>query len=96
VSGAVRYPVDAELYRRYEEFTRWETWVEQYFPVTEIPKKKKERAAFHKRVDEQLLTNPEFLELHEAFKTKLTIARELVEKAVDRALLFDWVLFDGW
>jgi SRSO17 transposase len=96
VSGAVCYPVDADLYRRYEEFTHWETWVEKYFPVTEIPKKKQERAAFHKRVDEHLLTDPEFLELHEAFKTKIIIASELVEKAVERGLLFDWVLFDGW
>lgn len=96
VSGAVRYPVDAELYRRYEEFTGWATFVEQYFPVTEIPKKKHERAAFHKRVDEHLLTDPEFLELHQAFKTKISLARQLVEKAVERGLLFDWVLFDGW
>lgn len=96
VSGAVRYPVDASLYRRYEEFTNWETFVEKHFPVTEIPKQKKERAAFHKRVDEHLLTDPAFRELDEAFKTKITIAGELAEKAVERKLLFDWVLFDGW
>lgn len=96
VSGAVRYPVDAELYRRYEEFTHWEEFVEKYFPVTEIPQKKQERAAFHKRVDEHLLTDPAFRELHEAFKTKITIASALVEKAVERTLAFDWVLFDGW
>ncbi len=96
VSGAVRYPVDADLYRRYEEFTNWERFVEKYFPVTEIPRKEKEQAALHKRVDEQLLTDPAFRELHGAFKTKITIASELVEKAVDRALSFDWVLFNGW
>jgi SRSO17 transposase len=96
VSGAVRYPVDASLYRRYEEFTNWETFVEQHFPVTEIPKQKKERAAFHLRVDEHLLTDPAFRELDEAFKTKITIAGELAEKAVERKLLFEWVLFDGW
>ena len=96
VSGAVRYPVDASLYRRYEEFTNWETFVENHFPVTEIPKQKKERAAFHKQVDEHLLTDPAFRELDEAFKTKITIASELIEKAVDRKLLFEWTLFDGW
>jgi SRSO17 transposase len=96
VSGAVRYPVDATLYRRYEEFTNWETFVEQHFPVTEIPQQTKERAAFHKRVDEHLLTDPAFRERDEAFKTKITIAGELTEKAVERKLLFDWVLFDGW
>lgn len=96
VSGAVRYPVDASLYRRYEEFTNWETFVQKHFPVTEIPKQAKARAAFHKRVDEHLLTDPDFCALDEAFKTKITIAGELVEKAVERKLLFDWVLFDGW
>lgn len=97
VSGAVRYPVDASLYRRYEEFTNWETFVENHFPVTEIPKKTKERAAFHKQVDEHLLTDPAFRALDEAFKTKITIASELVEQAAaERQLLFEWVLFDGW
>lgn len=96
VSGAVRYPVDASLYRRYEEFTNWETFVKRYFPVTAIPKPAKERAAFHKQVDEHLRTDPDFRTLDEAFKTKITLASELVEKAVERKLLFDWVLFDGW
>jgi len=96
VSGAVRYPVDATLYRRYEEFTNWERFVAKHYPVTEIPKQKQARTAFHKRVDEHLLTDPAFRELDEEFKTKITIAGELAEKAVDRKLLFDWVLFDGW
>lgn len=96
VSGAVRFPVDASLYRRYEEFTNWETFVEQYFPGTEIPKKSKERTAFHKRVDADLLKDPLFQALDQAFKTKITIAGELVEQAVDRDLAFGWVLFDGW
>ncbi len=97
VSGAVRYPVDARLYRRYEEFTNWETFVENHFPVTEIPKQTKERAAFHKQVDAHLLTDPAFRALDEAFKTKITIASELVEQAAaERKLLFEWVLFDGW
>ncbi|MBV7334151.1 transposase [Chloroflexi bacterium TSY] len=81
VSGAVRFPVDASIYRRYEEFTDWEAFVENHFPVTEIPKKKKERTAFHKRVDSHLLTDPAFRGLDEAFKTKITIASELVEKS---------------
>ena len=32
VSGAVRFPVDLRLYRRYEEVTRWEEFVRQHFP----------------------------------------------------------------
>ncbi|MBV7331708.1 hypothetical protein KFU94_26455 [Chloroflexi bacterium TSY] len=55
--------------------------MENHFPVTEIPKKKKERTAFHKRVDSHLLTDPAFRGLDEAFKTKITIASELVEKS---------------
>lgn len=96
VSGAVRYPVDARLYRRYEEFTHWTDYVEHYFPDEEIPRKKKERAAFHKRVDPKLLEDPKFQELDKSFKTKITLASELVDKAVERGLSFGWVLFDGW
>lgn len=96
VSGAVRFPVDASLYRRYEEFTNWEMFVEKHFPAIEIPKKTKERTAFHKRVDDDLLKDPAFHSLDQAFKTKITIAGELVEKAAERGLAFGWVLFDGW
>jgi len=96
VSGAVRFPVDARLYRRYEEFTNWETFVEKYYPTAEIPKKKKPRTAFHKRVDDKLLEDPAFKALNDAFKTKIAYATELVDKAVERALSFGWVLFDGW
>jgi len=96
VSGAVRFPVDASLYRRYEEFTNWECFVEKHFPAVEIPKKSKERTAFHKRVDDDLLKDPAFQALDQAFKTKITIAGELVEKAVAKGLVFGWVLFDSW
>lgn len=96
VSGPVRYPVDASLYRRYEEFTQWESCVKKHFPDAEIPKKKKARTAFHKRVDPDLHKDTEFHKLDEAFKTKITIAGELVDKAVKRGLSFSWVLFDGW
>jgi SRSO17 transposase len=96
VSGAVRFPVDADVYRRYEEFTNWEAFVKKHFPGEEIPKKKKERTVFHKRVDPKLLTDPEFQALDEAFKTKIAIAGKLAEQAVERGLSFGWVLFDGW
>jgi len=96
LSGAVRFSVDIRLYRRYEEFTEWERFVAKHFPDEEIPKKKEERKAFHKRVDEKLLEDPEFQELDAAFKTKITFASELVDKAVERGLSFGWVLFDGW
>jgi len=96
VSGAVRFPVDASLYRRYEEFTSWESFVHKHFPERTIPKKKAERRKFHKRVDAKLLEDPEFQKLDQAFQTKIALGIELVEKAIDRGLAFAWVLFDGW
>jgi len=37
VSGAVRFPLDVRLYRRYEEQTRWVEFVRKHFPEREIP-----------------------------------------------------------
>src|SRR5919205_370789 len=58
VSGAVRFPVDLRLYRRYEEVTRWEEFVHHHFPEQAIPTAKKERAKLHKVVDPVLLEDP--------------------------------------
>lgn len=96
VSGAVRFPVDAVLYRRYEEVTQWESFMQRHFPGRPIPTKSKERTALHKRVDATLRQDPAFAALEATFKTKLTLAGELVEQAVKQDLAFDWVLFDGW
>lgn len=96
VNGAVRFPVDAVLYRRYEEITDWAKFVAKHFPTEEIPKKKKDLAAFHKRVDPVLLTDAEFCRQHKQFRTKITLATTLVEQAVTHDLPFQWVLFDGW
>ena len=96
VSGAVRFPIDYRLYRRYEEFTQWETYVTKHFPNEVIPKKKKERASFRKRVEPTLLNDPEFLALHQTFQTKITLAVGLVEHAMANEIPFDTVLFDSW
>lgn len=96
VSGPMRFPVDLRLYRRYEEMTRWEEFVRKHFPDREIPKRKKERAAFHKVVDTVLLADPEFQTLHQQFQTKSALATELVEAAIRRKLPFSTVLFDSW
>jgi len=96
VSGAVRFPVDLRLYRRYEELTQWETFVLKHFPITTIPKKKKERQKLHKQVHETLLQDPEFLQLHHQFRTKIDLAIELVRAAITHRLRFDILLFDGW
>jgi len=96
VSGSVRFPVDIRLYRRYEEVTRWEEFVKKHFPDCDIPTKKKERAALHKKVDRVLLQDPEFKALHEQFVTKISLAIDLVKKAEDRGTPFSTVLFDSW
>jgi hypothetical protein len=96
VSGAVRFPVDLRQYRRYDELTQWESFVQQHFPERLIPTKRKERTALHKQVDAQLLTDPAFLVLHQQFRTKIDLALELLETAVQRKLPFSLLLFDGW
>ena len=96
VSGPVRFPVDLRLYRRYEEVTRWEDFVKKHFPEREIPVHRKERAKFHKEVDEVLLKDPEFVALHEQFRTKVELAKELVTAAIRHKLPFGVVLFDSW
>jgi len=96
VSGPVRFPVDLRLYRRYEEVTHWEAFAKKHFPDREIPVKKKERAQFHKEIDPLLLKDPEFQILHQHFRTKIDLAKELVEAAIRRKLPFGTVLFDSW
>jgi SRSO17 transposase len=96
VSEAVRFPVDLRMYRRYDECTRWEEFVKKHFPEQEIPKRKKERTRLHKKVDPILLEDPEFRDLHEQFRTKIVLAIELIEKAIEHNLPFSTVLFDGW
>src|SRR5262249_29702591 len=82
VSGPVRFPVDLRLYRRYEELTCWETFVQQYFPGRLIPTTKKDRARLHKAVDSVLLADPAFEKLHQQFRTKIDLGIELLEAAI--------------
>ena len=96
LNGLVRFPVDFRLYRRYEEFTGWVTFVGKHFPGRQIPARKKERQQFHKEVDPVLLQDREFAALDAEFKTKLDLASELLEQAIAHYLPFDVVLFDGW
>jgi hypothetical protein len=95
VSGPVWFPVDLRLYRRYEEMTRWEEFVRKHFPDREIPKRKKERAQFHKVVDPVLLQDPDFQTLDQQFRTKIALAIDLLEAAIRRKLPFSVVLFDN-
>jgi SRSO17 transposase len=96
VSGPVRFPVDLRLYRRYEAVTRWAEFVHKHFPEHALPKRKKERAQFHKAVDPVLLQDPEFQSLHQQFQTKIALAAELVAAAIEHKVPFSVVLFDSW
>lgn len=96
VSGAVRFPVDGRLYRRYEEKTNWEFFVKKHFPDCKIPTKSKERNKFHKEVDNKLLEDPEFAGLHSEFETKIMLAVELILDALKQKLPFKIVLMDSW
>jgi SRSO17 transposase len=96
VSGPVRFPVDLRLYRRYEEFTRWEEFVHTHFPDRPIPTKKKERAQLHKDVDPVLLQNPDFQKLHQQFQTKIDLGIDLLEAAIRHKVPFRVLLFDSW
>ncbi len=96
VSGSVRFPVDLRLYRRYEESTQWEAFVHKHWPDREIPKTKKDRTRFHKEVDPTLLQDPAFQALHQQFHTKVELAMELLEAAIQHKLPFSVVLFDSW
>ena len=96
ISGAVRYPVDLELYRRYEESTQWEKFVAMHFPDQEIPKLREARKALHKEFDPQLLKDPEFRELHQQFCTKIELGKILIDRAIEQDLPFRSVLFDSW
>jgi SRSO17 transposase len=96
VSGAVRFPLEVRLYRRYEEQTRWEEFVRKYFPEREIPTANKPRTRLHKEVDARLLQDVEFAALHEEFRTKIALALELIEQANKRQVPFQVVLVDSW
>ncbi len=60
ISGAVRFPADWRLYRRYEEVTDWEAFVKKLLPDATIPKTKKERNRFKRQVAPTLLADQDF------------------------------------
>ncbi|NJK52446.1 MAG: transposase [Leptolyngbyaceae cyanobacterium SU_3_3] len=95
-SGAVGFPVDCEMYRRYEDLTQWEQFVQKHFPEQEIPRTTQARQTLHKQLDPQLRKDPEFAQLDAQFRTKLTIASQLLEQAIAHRLPFTTVLMDSW
>jgi SRSO17 transposase len=96
LSGAVRFPVDYALYRRYESVTDWARFVTQRFPGQVMPQTAKERAKLHRQLDQELRQDPEFERLHQQFHSKITIAGELIKQAIQQGLPFSTLLFDSW
>jgi hypothetical protein len=70
--------------------------VRTHFPGREIPTAKKQRNLLHKQGDEILLQDVEFAALPEQFHTKIALAIELSEKALERKIPFQIVLMDSW
>jgi len=96
ISGKVRFPVDFRLYRRYDEFTQWESYVQKYFPQIEIPRGSQKRNRLKRQLQEELLEDSEFRSRHEAFQSKIDLACQLIRSALEQGIPFKVVLFDGW
>lgn len=96
LSGSVRFPLDFELYRRYEEVTQWREFMQRQFPEQEIPSNASERQALHRKFDKALSKDPEYAALAEQFHSKIALAEQLVTQAVERKLPFNTVLMDSW
>jgi hypothetical protein len=95
-NGAVRFPVDFQLYRRYEEVTQWSSSLAQQFPELKIPATAAARQQLHRQFDKQLLAIPAFAQLQAEFKSKITLAKLLLESAIKQGVEFTTVLMDSW
>jgi len=96
VSGPVRFPIDLRLYRRYEDLTQWDAFVQKHFPGRPIPTTKKERARLHTEVDPRLLEAPDFQKLHQQFRTKIDLGIAFFEAAIQHNVPLSVLLFDSW
>ena len=96
-SGAVRFPVDCDVYRRYEDLTQWEQFYPQALSGSRDPTYHASAAKVcTRRSTQPYWKNPEFAQLHEQFRTKMTIAHELLKQAIAHGLPFTTVLMDSW
>ena len=66
--------------------------MQKHFPERAIPKEKKPRQRLHKEVDPTLLKDPAF----EQFKTKISLAQEMIKGAIEHDIPFKTVLMDSW
>ena len=84
------------MYRRYDELTQWETFVQKHCPGRPLPTTKKERARLHKDMESTLLQDPDFQKLHEQFRTKIELGIALLEAAIQHKVPFSTLVFDSW
>ena len=97
VKGLISFPIDFRMYRTYDEVTKWPEHFAKHFPAIPIPPTSKERNKLKKKYEQQLLdVDPAFARKHHGFKTKLTLAVELINDAIRRELDVSVVLFDAW
>lgn len=96
VRGAVRFPLEVCLDRRYEEQTRWGAFVGKHYAERELPTEKKLRTRLHKEGDKEWVKDPEFAVLHAAFRTKIALALAGITHAATEAVPFQTVLMDRW
>jgi DDE superfamily endonuclease len=96
LSGAVRFPVGYEWYRRYAAVTRWPEFMAQSFPEQVIPTQAKARQKLHRQFDQPWQQDPEFAQLYEQFRSKIDWAKVLLEPAIKLGLPFQTVLMDSW
>ncbi len=92
ISGAVRFPLGLRLYRRYDEFTDWETFVQQHFPGLTLPHTTQERTALHKILEPALLSDPVFAERAAQCQTKIELAIEVLDEALEQKVPFSVAL----
>lgn len=97
VRGAISFPIEFRTYLSYDLVTNWQEHMQKNFPEIKIPTQSKERNKLKKKIESELLEkDKEFAAKHQAFKTKITLASQLVEDGINRGIDFDVVLFDAW
>jgi hypothetical protein len=97
VKGLISFPVDFRTYRTYDEVTKWPEHFAKHFPAIPIPPTSTERHKLKKKYEKQLCdADPAFARKHQAFKTKLTLAVELINAAIRHGLECSVVLCDAW
>jgi len=70
--------------------------VAKHFPELVLPTDKKARNRLHQQVDPVVLQDPEFRARQEQFRTKITLAIDLVEEAIRCKVPCGVVVFDAW